>query len=131
MCMYHGKSCECFLGENVTSTSTHEFELGGLLESSPKVERVSGTVVLQQVSEVLHDHVGVVIRLEEPVRLLQVVPVDVLEGGPGLGPQVVPALPHAELGGGQGGVQGGAHEQQSVAPPAPRGLHVLGLDRTE
>ena len=38
---------------------------------------VPGVVRLKHVSEVLHDDVSVVVRLQEPVRFIQVVGVDV------------------------------------------------------
>ena len=53
--------------------------------------------VLKEISEVLHNHVGIVVRLKEPVILLVVVLVDVLEGVLGLVPQMVPALSDVEL----------------------------------
>ena len=48
-------------------------------------------------SEVLHYHVGVVIRLEEPVIVLKLVVVNVLEGLLTFIPEVVPALTDVEL----------------------------------
>ena len=51
---------------------------------------------LQHVAEVLHHHVGVVIRLEEPVGLLQVVLVQVQVRRLRLGPQVLPPLVYRE-----------------------------------
>ena len=115
------------LGENVASPARHVALLHVGLELAAEVERLGVVVGLQQVAEVLHHHVGVVVRLEEPVRLVPVVLVEVDVSLLGLGPQVVAALLHVEPHGGQVGVGLGAHEDQLVAPPAPGGLHVAGL----
>ena len=72
------------------------------LELAAEVDGVRPVVGLQQVAEVLDDDEGVVVRLEEPVGLVQVVLVDVLEGRLRLAPQVVAPLRHFEIDGGQG-----------------------------
>ena len=128
--MYLYKSLQGLFRQHVPGATTHVALLDKWLESPPKVERLGRVELAEEKPEVLDDHVSVVIRLHEPVRLLQVVPVDVLEGVLGLGPEVVPPLAHVEPDGGQLGVRGGAHEQQRVAPPPPRGPHVPRLHST-
>ena len=53
--------------------------------------------ILEEISKVLHYHVGVVVRLDKPVVVLVVILVNVLEGLLSFIPEVVPALTDVEL----------------------------------
>ena len=72
------------------------------LELAAEVDGVRAIVGLEEVAEVLDHDEGVVVRLEEPVCVVEVVLVDVLEGRLRLAPQVVAPLGHLEIDGGQG-----------------------------
>ena len=86
-------------------------------------------IVHQEEFEILDDDKGVIIRLQEPVRVMEVIFVQIQMSLLCLGPQVLPALPDMETHRRQTEVLLGAHEQELVAPPAPGGLHMsrLGL----
>ena len=96
-----------------------------------KVDRVICAVVSEKILEVLHNHEGVIVRLHEPLELLEVVIVDVLEALLGLAPQPLPPLLDLELDSAQLAVLLGAHEEQLVAVAAPGVLHVNCLQTLE
>ena len=81
--------------------------------------------------EILYNHEGVIISLEEPVELLPVVLVTVLEAFLSFPPELLPPLADIESHGPQGGVLLGAHEEEFVAVRAPGVLDVDSLHRTE
>ena len=89
-----------------------------------KVDRVICAVVSEEILEVLHNHEGVIVRLHEPLKLLEVVVVDVLEALLGLAPQPLPPLLDLELDSAQLAVLLGAHEEQLVAVATPGVLHM-------
>ena len=89
-----------------------------------KVDRVICAVVSEEILEVLHYHEGVIVRLHEPLKLLEVVVVDVLEALLGLAPQPLPPLLDLELDGAQLAVLLGAHEEQLVAVATPGVLNM-------
>lgn len=119
------KSSHCFLTEDITCPSAHValFDEGG--EPSAQVQRLLWVVFGQDVAQILYDHERVVVRLQEPVRFVQVVLVDVLEGPDGLPVQVVPPLAHVQLHGGEVGLDG-THVEHFVAALGPRFSDVLG-----
>ena len=63
-------------------------------EVVPQVDREVGREVGEHQPQVLHDDVDVVVRLEEPVVVGQLVTVQVAQGRERLLRQVVPALRH-------------------------------------
>ena len=91
------KSPESLLGENISCSATEVALVSERLELMTKEFGLIVIEVLKKISEVLHNHVGIVVRLKEPVILLVVMIVDVLEGILGLVPQMVPALSDVEL----------------------------------
>ena len=72
------------------------------LELAAEVDGVGAVVGLEKVAEVLDNDESVIVRFEEPVCVVQMVLVDVLEGRLRLAPQVVAPLGHFEINGGQG-----------------------------
>ena len=121
-----GESLESFFGENVARATAHVSLLHIRLELATKVHRLRVVVGLQHVAQVLHHHIGVVIRLQEPVSITQVVFVEVAVSLFGLCPQTVSALPHIEPDSREIGVLLGRHEDEFVAAPPPGGLDMLG-----
>ena len=91
------KSPESLLGENISGSATEVALVSERLELMTKEFGLVVIEVLKKISEVLHNHVGIVVRFKEPVILLVVMIVDVLEGVLGLVPQMVPALSDVEL----------------------------------
>ena len=83
--------------------------------------------VFEEFFEILYNHEGVIISLEEPVVLVPVVLVAVVEPSLGLPPEVLPPLADVESHSPQGLVLLGAHEDQLVAVGAPGVLHMNGL----
>ena len=88
------------------------------------MDRLICAVISEKILEVLHNHEGVIVRLHEPLELLEVVVIDVLEALLGLAPQPLPPLLDLELDGAQLAVLLGAHEEQLVAVATPRVLNV-------
>ena len=78
----------------------------------------------EQLFEILYHHEGVVISLEEPVKLLPVVFVAVLEASFSFPPQFLSPLGDVESHGTQVRVLLGAHEEEFVTVGAPGVLDV-------
>lgn len=123
---------QSFFTEDVTGSSTHVALVDEGAEPSPQVHGLLRVELGHEVAKVLNNHECVVVRLQEPVGIVQVVLVDVLEGSDGLPVQVVPPLAHVELHRGEVGLDG-AHVEHGAAAPGPglpdvpgSGLHVLG-----
>ena len=95
-----------------------------VFEMMAKVDRIICAVVSEEILEVLHYHEGVIVRLHEPLKLLEVVVVDVLEALLGLAPQPLPPLLDLELDSAQLAVLLGAHEEQLVAVATPGVLNM-------
>ena len=72
-------------------------------------------MVAEQQTKVLHNDIRVIVGLQEPVGLRQVVSVDVAERRLRLPPEVVATFGDVELDGGQDWVISRAHEKQGVA----------------
>ncbi len=113
--------------EHVSGAAAHVALFDVRLKLAAKVNGRGGVVRGEKVAEVLQHHIGVIVRLHEPVGVLQVLVVGVVETAHRFRPQVVAALVHVQLDGRQGGIRLGAHEDQHIAPLAPGGLHVAGL----
>ena len=92
-----------------------------------EVDRFVGIKVSEEFPEILYNHEGVIISLEEPVILLPVVLVAVIEPSLGLPPEVLPPLADVESHSPQGLVLLGAHEDQLVTVGAPGVLNVHSL----
>ena len=84
------KSPESLLGENISCSATEVALVSERLELMTKEFGLVVIEVFKEISEVLHNHVGIVVRLKEQVILLVMVLVDVLEGVLGLVPKMVP-----------------------------------------
>ncbi len=82
--------------QDVSGAAAHVALLDVGLELASEVNGVAGVVGLQHVAEVLHDDVGVVVGFHEPVGVVHVVLVDVLEGAFGFAPQGVSAFGDVE-----------------------------------
>ena len=67
------ESSNGFLRENVASPAAHIPLLDVGLELAPEVDWLRVVVWLKHVAQVLHHGVRVVVCLEEPVRIIQVV----------------------------------------------------------
>ena len=78
-------------------------------------------------SEIFYDHEGVVVSLDEPVKLLIVVVVTVFEGLLSFAPQIVSSFRNIEIDSPKITVLLRAHEDQLVTVRAPSLLHVDGL----
>ena len=96
-----------------------------------EVDRLVGINRSEQFFEILYNHEGVIISLEEPVELLPVVLVAVLEAFLSFPPELLPPLADVESHGPQLGVLLGAHEEEFVAVGAPGVLDVDSLHSTE
>ena len=123
----HPETPERLLAEDVTGAATGVALFDDHLEDVAEVDGFPRIVVRQHVAHVLHDHVRVVVRLHEPVGVVEVVVVDVPEGLHGLGGQVLPPFRYVQPHSGEGGVPRRAHEQQLVHALAPRVAHVHGF----
>ena len=84
-----------------------------------EVDRFVGIKVSQEFLEILYNHEGVIISLEEPVKLLPVVFVAVLEASFSFPPQFLSPLGDVESHGTQVRVLLGAHEEKFVTVGAP------------
>jgi len=73
-----------------------------------------GETNLQQKSQVLHDDIGVIVCLEEPVGVVTVMLVDVRECSTRFAPQIIVTFRHVEPDSRQLSVSLRAHEQQYV-----------------
>ena len=97
------------------------------LESMAEKDRFRRVFRRQEVAEVLDDDVGVVIDLHEPIGVVLVVFVDVVERFHRLRRQVVPAFRYGDVDSRERVVFAVADEQECVAASAPRGPHVTRL----
>ena len=84
----------------------------------------------EQFFEILYNHEGVIISLEEPVKLVPVVLVAVLEASLSFAPEVLSALTDIESHGPQCWILLGAHEEEFVAVRSPGVLDVNSLHRS-
>ena len=82
-----------FLAEHVAGPPAHVALLGEGSEAFAEVDGALRGVAGQEPTQVGHHHEGVVVRLEEPVGLAQVMLVDVLEGADGFPVELVATLP--------------------------------------
>ena len=96
-------------------------------ESVAEKDRIRRVFRRQEVAQVLDDDVGVVVDLHEPVGVVVVVFVDVVERLHRLRRQVLPALLYGDVDRRERGVFAVADEQEFVAATAPRGPHVTRL----
>ena len=69
----------CLLAEHVPCPSAHVALPDVRLEVEPEVDRVRGVPGGHEGSEVVDHDVGVVVRLQEPVKVVEVILVDVYE----------------------------------------------------
>ena len=92
-----------------------------------EVDRLVGIKVSQEFLEILYNHEGVIISLEEPVVLLPVVLVAVIKPSLGFPPEVLPPLADVESHSTQVLVLLGAHEDELVTVGAPGVLYVHSL----
>ena len=121
------EASQCLLAEHVSGASAH-VPLGDVrLEATPEINGGDGGVGFEQVTHVLDDDIRVVVRLEEPIGVVEVVIVDVLESGAGFRPQIIAAFGDGKSDGRKVGVVYGTHEQEFVAALTPGGLDVPGL----
>ena len=93
----HGKSPKSLLGENISCSATEVALICERFELPTEEHWHVGFEVLEEISEVIHYHVCVIVRLEEPVIFLIVVFVDVLEGVLSLVPEVSVTFSDVEL----------------------------------
>ena len=87
--------------EDVPGAAAHVALLHDHLVVEPEVDRVAGVPVGQERPEVVDHDVGVVVRLQEPVRLTPVALVDVPEGLLRLAPEAAPVAAAVQLDGWQ------------------------------
>lgn len=118
------KATHCLPAEDIPGTAGHIALLHVRLELAAEVDRGLGIVRIQHVAHVLHYRVGVVVGLQEPVGVVDMVLVDVLVRLLRLAPQVVATLAHGQSHRVQFIVLGRAHEDELVAALAPGALHV-------
>lgn len=121
------KSLQGLLAEHVARASTHVALFGVRLEALPEIDGLFGGVVGQNPTQVVHHHKGVVISFQEPVRVVHMVFVHVVEGSDGFPVELVAALFGAQAHRGKAGVLHGAHEHNNVAVATPGGSDVAGL----
>lgn len=107
--------------EHVTRPPAHVALLGVRLEAFAKVDGLVGGVVGQNPAQVVHHHVGVVVRLQEPVRVVGMALVHVVEGSDRLPVELVTALLGAEAHRGEVWILHGAHEHHHIAMASPGG----------
>ena len=110
--------------EHVARPSAHVALLGVRPEAFAKVDGLVGGVVGQNPAQVVHHHVGVVIRLQEPVRVIGMVLKHVVEGSDCLPVELVAALLGAEAHRGEVWILHGAHEHHHIAMAGPGGPDV-------
>ena len=89
-----------------------------------EVDRLAGLVWREEMTQVLDDHVRIVVGLQKPVGLVAMVLVDVVEGEHRLHRQVVASVRHADVDGRERRVLVVADEQDAVAAFRPRVAHV-------
>ena len=89
-----------------------------------KVDRVICAVIAEKILEVFYNDKSIVICLQEPLKLLEVVVKDVFETLLCLVPQPLPPLLDLELDSAQIAVLLSAHEDQLVTVAAPGVLNV-------
>ena len=82
------------MGAQVSSLDQRTLFVIRLTTQRLQMEPVTGIVILEEVSEILNDHVGVIICLHKPVIILKVMLVNMSECQLGFAPQVVSALSH-------------------------------------
>merc|ERR1712012_643235 len=67
------------------------------LDLSSKIEWISCVEILQKISQILHDHVGVIISLDKPVIFLIVILMHMCKCILGFGPKFISTLCHIEF----------------------------------
>lgn len=78
------ESPQGFLTEDVTSSSAHVALCDEWCVPTSKIQRLLRVVLGQTVAQILKDNKRVIVSFEEPISMVQMVRVDVLEGPYGL-----------------------------------------------
>lgn len=105
----------------VARPSAHVALLCVWLEAFAKVDGLVGGVVRQNPAQVVHHDVGVVVRLQEPIRIVGMVLVHVVEGSDRLPIELVTALLGAKAHRGEVWILHRAHEHHHIAMASPSG----------
>lgn len=90
------ESSQRLLAEDVACSARHVAIFNERVKSSSQIHGRFCVILGQSVAEILYDHVRVVVGFHEPIRVVHVVLVDVLESSNGLPVQVLPALADIE-----------------------------------
>ena len=98
-----------------------------VFEMMSEVDGFVGIERFKKIFEILNNHECVVICLEEPVKLVPVMLVAILEAPFSFSPEILPSLADVESHGPEGQVLLGAHEDELVTVGAPGVLYVDSL----
>lgn len=120
---------ESLFAQNVACAAAHVALLGVGFEPPAVIDGLVGRVVREKPPEVVHDDIRVVICFEEPVSLVDVMLVGVVEGPDGFPVKLVPTFFRTQAHRGEVGVLHGAHENHYITVARPRVFDVpcLGL----
>lgn len=83
---------ESLFAQNIACAAAHVTLLGVGFESPAVIDRLIGRVVRKKPAEVVHDDIRVVVCFEEPVGLVDVMLVGVVEGPDGFPVKLVPTF---------------------------------------
>ena len=110
-----------FFSPTLSKSYTQVFEMMSEVDGFVCIER------FKKIFEILNNHECVVICLEEPVKLVPVMLVAILEAPFSFSPEVLPPLADVESHGPEAQVLLGAHEDELVTVGAPGVLYVDSL----
>ena len=96
------------------------------IEGIAEIDRVIRQVIAEQISEVLQDYVSVIIRLQEPIGVVEVVLVNIVEGSHVSCRQMLSSLARAEVDDRKSGIVFIADEWYFIPPSC----HVSGRAAT-
>lgn len=83
---------QSFLTEDITSSSAHVALCDEWREPTSKIQRLFCVVLGQTIAQILKDNKRIIVSFEEPISMVQMVHVDVLEGPYGLPVELTPSF---------------------------------------
>lgn len=118
---------ESLFAQNVACATAHVALFGIGFESPAKVDRLIRCVVSKNPPEVVNDYIRVIVCFEEPIGLIDVMLVGIVEGPDCFPVKLVPTLFRTQAYSGEVGVLHGAHENHDITVACPGVFDVPGL----
>lgn len=121
------KSPQSLFAQYISSSTTHIALLGVRLKPSAKINGLLWCMICKKPSEVVHNDIGVIICLEEPVCLVSMMLIGIMKGPDRFPVQLVPTLFGTQTHCGEVRVIDWAHEYNDITVATPCGFDVTSL----